>query len=1005
MGLGSAIIKAMHDSWAGVALNFLLNPPPVNVSPYPSNVSGVGPLGQPATMSAPQSSPTTMRGVTPQESEALAKEAWLNQNLRDPESWKMGIMPLGPGDIQGSLGFASGLRRNLPALASEIKNLGPGVFSAEGLGRLKDLLRLPSLSAGGSQATIPEMIRAGAAEHMEPADIAQRTTKEYLAHPKKNAPGYENPYHVFKPGPKSPPDAPPQYVVGKPTNPDLTRLVTNSMSIPEINQAAKWWPEFVARVEANVAPEDVKPFLNAWILSQRGDSPARGIANTLIEERRILLGTQAEEKLGGTGYEDLSSIFMGTLPKKGISRKIADMGDVLRKYLSTSLFGEQAGGPPRTMFPEFTTGSGSIPVPGDRHMARANGYVDERVATWLKKNYPDDPMVKKLSNDMVAAGSVPDALYEPTAQKIRELTDYWNKIKFMDKTDWTADKVQPVVWTAYRKSIGLSSGTPEEAFAYNMAQSPMEAAPGDGSPWSKLLPNPLALPTDRARAFTNKFNAKIINETSGMLGVRPLDLLETEGGWKPPGKELVVNPNTTVTMMGTPTALQDARDAVSYLGNQTSNPLVKVPYSGDPANLPTQFSNKAELRNYLIGSRANSTGIRISSPLFGDRKVVKDFGTKLYGFHPNVGGHTLIADEGNPKLFLVTTDPKTGMPVQLSARGLKDIETAIGKVMDDLKMPDGSVSTEWMGTEYLPNYNDWTQFPAGEKHLEGIKQHAPDVAEKLQKMAKDSLPKWIKEIYDEVAPGFWDTHFKAQPFNKTAWDKMWEPGVLPTTEPGPIPPSARPKQPGLFGSPETITAPTAPKTAPKATAPGPAIKAPEPESPLLPPVNPSAPIDLTGIKEAPPITPAPPGKTAWRTTVAKVKEVKPKNLGTVIEPEDMTRGWVFPSGKTVQVDETHPVSLADFFKISKKTAQANYPEIADKFGLVRMMLRPKSQQPILELFSAPTDPQLRSLLRLEKAYQSPVEFYINDPTTQTLLGQGTGVNQIRRVLGTALKNK
>lgn len=796
MSLGSSIIKALHDSMAGTALNYLLNPPQTR----PSNVSGVGPQGQPPGMYAPQTAPqatvpTSMRAMTPQESGAVAQENSLRQQVNDPANWQRGVMPLGPGDVQGGLGFASALKRNLPEVLSAIKNLGPDVLSSEGLTSLKNLLHLPALSPGGSQATIPEMIRSGAAGHMDPGDLSQRTTREYLEHPIKNAPGYENPYHVFKPGPNSPKTAQPQYVVGKRTNPDLTRMVADALSIPEINQAAKWWPEFTQLIEANLAPEDVKPMLNAWILSQRGASPARGLADALVTERRALLGSQAEPTLGGTNQEDMLNIFKGQLPKLGIDRKIADMGDVIRKYLS-SIFGGGAEGPPRTMFPDLETGPGSLPVPGDRHMVRGAGYVDERVAKYLKTNYPDDPMVNRLANDMVVSGSVPTDLYEPSIQRSRDLVPYWNKVKFMGRTDWDVDKVQPILWTAYRKSIGLGGGTPEEAFNYSMAQSPMEAAPGDGSPWANMLPNPMALPAKLAREFTNKFNAKIINETAPMFGARPLDLLSTEGGWKPAGKELVTNPNTVVTMMGTPSALQDTRDAVAYLGNQTSVPVYKVPYSGDPANLPSQFTNKAELQNYLTGSRANSTGIRISSPLFSDRQTVKDFGTALYGLHPNIGGHTLVSVNGEPHLFLVTTDPKTNLPIQLNTKGLQDIDKAIGNVMDKLKMPDGSVSTEWMGTDYQPNYNDWSQNPAGEKHLEGIAQHVPAAVDKLKDMVKNKLPGWIKDIYDEVAPGFWDAHFKDQPFNKTAWDKAWEPKIVAQPEaPTPAVPPVIPTQP------------------------------------------------------------------------------------------------------------------------------------------------------------------------------------------------------------------
>lgn len=137
---------------------------------------------------------------------------------------------------------------------------------------------------------------------------------------------------------------------------------------------------------------------------------------------------------------------------------------------------------------------------------------------------------------------------------------------------------------------------------------------------------------------------------------------------------------------------------------------------------------------------------------------------------------------------------------------------------------------------------------------------------------------------------------------------------------------------------------------------------------------------------------------AWRQYMAAKPVLKAGELGAPLTAVEgmLDRGWIMPDGKMVQVDMDHPDSLAKALGISKQTAVTNYPEIAGNYGLTRVMIRPKSQTPIAEMFGAPTDGQIQSLRELEKSYGQPVEFAFTDPATKKVLGQGAGVNQIRR---------
>jgi hypothetical protein len=127
-------------------------------------------------------------------------------------------------------------------------------------------------------------------------------------------------------------------------------------------------------------------------------------------------------------------------------------------------------------------------------------------------------------------------------------------------------------------------------------------------------------------------------------------------------------------------------------------------------------------------------------------------------------------------------------------------------------------------------------------------------------------------------------------------------------------------------------------------------------------------------------------------------KIKPSKLGTPLSsPERLSRGWLAPDGTAIQV-KSHESSLANALNIPEEQAFYSYPELANQHGLVRVLMRRNPETVIVELFDNPTDAQLRSLLKLEKAHWRPVRFYFSDPITQRTRGVGEGVNQIRRTL-------
>lgn len=146
---------------------------------------------------------------------------------------------------------------------------------------------------------------------------------------------------------------------------------------------------------------------------------------------------------------------------------------------------------------------------------------------------------------------------------------------------------------------------------------------------------------------------------------------------------------------------------------------------------------------------------------------------------------------------------------------------------------------------------------------------------------------------------------------------------------------------------------------------------------------------------------------------SKQYPLKLSKLGPVISPDEFTQGWILPDGK-IRETADHLQSMTDALGgvIPRDLIEEHFAAAAGEHELIRSFVHTsKSGKTVFnELFSEPTDAQLRTLRTIEKNYEADplfsgdFIFSITSPETGKQIGYGAGVKNIRRAFSEAQKN-
>lgn len=125
-------------------------------------------------------------------------------------------------------------------------------------------------------------------------------------------------------------------------------------------------------------------------------------------------------------------------------------------------------------------------------------------------------------------------------------------------------------------------------------------------------------------------------------------------------------------------------------------------------------------------------------------------------------------------------------------------------------------------------------------------------------------------------------------------------------------------------------------------------------------------------------------------------------LGRVVPMEEFRSGWIKPNGELIQLPSnanTHALSVARALKAQPQVGTLELPAQAAKEGLVRAFTPGPHGGNLgdlgAEMFSAPSDEQIRTLRQLERHHDMTLSYDLSHPETGTTMGTGMGVNRIR----------
>ena len=749
-----------------------------------------------------------------------------------------------------------------------------------------------------------------------------------------------------------------------PTTPQDTRMLIRDQlgSDKEILKASNWYKDFAHEIEHHVGAAEADKWKIAHALTQANDSPTSGVRNVLIAERQA--AGLPERTSAGMADAPLGEVMRGQQPSRGFDSKTADYADSLVENTTRSIMGN-----------DIRTGA---PAAVDRHEFRSAGYIDDTYLGYLRSRF-GDAAAEGLQLDTAKSGVVNPKQYESISMLRQKTADYFNKLKFAGKTDWTPSQVQATNWVAFRKMLGLQSESPLEAFYRHYSTMPTELAWGTGSPASKVMPSLEALPFKTNRAITNDVLARILNHLAPQFKVRVQTQEMTTGGYgvqEGSSYQLYLNPSKRITLFGTDTAIQDLLNATHYFANQSTGIAYKVRYVAPESS--RELLNPGESRSLVSGSTADTTGMDISCSRFADRAFLQSFTKRLSQMDSRFNGFTLERVEGVPAIRVINTNPEivtstnpnapsSSVRGKWTAKDFTDMEKIIAKVADEMKVNE-EIKTDWLGLNLYKTGNNWEARPYGEDYLAWlVKTGRPQVASQLAADTRKLLPEWTREAFLKYAPNVWKSKFGEKGFDWDAWNTAWgaRSGIAtggPTLEQIFQPRPSAPVKP----------APTQQKLAPV-------------QQQKL------APIQSAKLPEV--VNAKPEG---WRANIPR-RGIPNKNLGeTLSSPADLNRGWLRPNGKAIKVDD-HQASLARALNVDRDVAVANYPEMAATQNLIRILTRVRTKQKIAEIFTAPTDAQIRSIRAIEKASGQEMLFAVTDPVSKKLIGWGQGANNIRRV--------
>lgn len=134
-------------------------------------------------------------------------------------------------------------------------------------------------------------------------------------------------------------------------------------------------------------------------------------------------------------------------------------------------------------------------------------------------------------------------------------------------------------------------------------------------------------------------------------------------------------------------------------------------------------------------------------------------------------------------------------------------------------------------------------------------------------------------------------------------------------------------------------------------------------------------------------------------------------LGKVVPLESFRSGWIKPDGTLIQLSrdaDTHSLSIAKALGIAPKQGTTELPKATAEAGLVRAYA-PGGERGFrdyqgvggelgAELFSPPTDNQIRTMKQLERHHEASLSFDLAHPETGTTMATGMGTNRIRGAL-------
>jgi len=554
------------------------------------------------------------------------------------------------------------------------------------------------------------------------------------------------------------------------------------------------------------------------------------------------------------------------------------------------------------------------PVPVDVHMVRLAGFVDSAYHSFLTQKFG----AKRMRNIQVDSRGAPtEAQYERTSQWLNDdVTPAFNEARVAGHDAWTPTQVQAALWAAFRKRLGLPVESPDLFLKRNSSTVPFEVAFGDGSPFAQVFPNLYELPYEVNASITDHVAEQAATKLAEEIGVRIVGKSLPLGAYGD-----YVNPSKTVEVLGTPSSVAEFQAALSYLLNQTDMLAYRI-----KARIPA--AERSEIGYSKARSRvARPQKIRLEdeiqeSPLYSGIDIILPDKLKDRTSFINFYSRLRSIDPSIQGASSVYVEGKPALRIievdeanpAWTVKRYREIEAAVDKVAQEFGVKPDDIATDWFGAELQRSHNDWNEDITGYGHLKRLDEagRSAYVGELVDNF-RPQVEQWIREGFERYAPDAWRA--KQEELSGFEFGSVKEERIGRASNP-------------INSSTESI------------------------EYKITEATN------FTRYYNAP-----------------KYGLVESK-LGTVVSPEDyFGSGWITKSGKVYALDEkTHAASLNRAVKGNLGSKE----QIMEDSGLLRItkVSDKNGSQVYVEIFSDPTDYQIRSLRAMEKLSSNPVVWNI-----------------------------